>query len=221
MLELEKADDATRDEDYWTQYYLSGSAPDKPSNFAQYVATHYAENGLKLMELGCGNGRDARFFAGMGLSVLAMDMCAAEIEELNKANDTHQNLEYVAGDFTSLSDAEEPFDLIYSRFTLHSVSAEGQERTLAWCSRNLAKGGKLLVETRGKKNELYGKGEPVEGESDAFVFDEHYRRFVDFGEFKEDIKSAGLDIVEAAEATGFAPFQDTDYFFIRVISKKN
>jgi tellurite methyltransferase len=100
------------------------------------------------------------------------------------------------------------------------VSAEGQQRTLEWSARNLTDLGRLCIETRGKKNEIYQKGEPVPGEPDAFIYESHYRRFVDLDEFVGGIAAAGLTIVDASEQTGYAPYRDTDYHFIRVIAEK-
>lgn len=205
--------------EYWEGYYKSGVAPETPSLFAKYVLDNYAESGDSLIELGCGNGRDARFFAANGVGVVAIDQCAEEIDILVGTNGQHPNLTFKTGDFTNLKDDGGKYDLIYSRFTLHSVTAEAQQRTLEWCKSNLAVGGKLCIETRGQKNEIYAKGEPVLGEKDAFVFEDHYRRFVDFDGFRDDIVNVGLSIIEAEESTGFAPFQDTDYHFIRAIAE--
>lgn len=204
---------------YWAQYYNAGSAPEEPSKFAEYIMKKYAKPGGTLIELGCGNGRDARYFAANGVRVLAVDQVAAEVEELTLGNGQKDRLRYKAADFTDMPDSSSPFDIIYSRFTLHSVTAEGQRSTLEWSRRNLAPGGKLCIETRGQKNELYKKGQSVEGEQDAYIFNEHYRRFVDFEDFKKEISVTGFKILEAAEKTGFAPFGDTDYHFIRVIAE--
>ncbi len=207
------------DENYWSKYYSTRTAPEEASNFAQYVVERYAKVGQFMIELGCGNGRDARYFADNGVNVDAIDLCESEIEELNKNNGYHTNLQYRAGDFTSLEDTEDKYDLIYSRFTLHSVNAISQKSTLEWSARNLASDGRLCIETRGQKNELYRRGEPVSGEIDAYNYEGHYRRFVEFEDFKEEVTNTGLHILEAKEQKGFAPFKDTDYHFIRVIAE--
>lgn len=209
-----------REETYWSQYYESGKAPEEPSLFAKYTLENYIKPGQALVEFGCGNGRDAHFFAENGIDVIAIDQCEGEIEELKKTNGQYKNLRYEAGDFTEMPDSDKKFDMVYSRFTLHSVTAEGQEKALEWSYRNLAPAGKLCIETRGQMNEIYGKGEPVLNEEDAFIYENHYRRFVDFNDFTQQIKSLGFAVLEVAEQSGFAPFQDTDYQFIRVIAQK-
>lgn len=210
----------TRDEAYWTKFYKEGGAPEVPSNFAKFVMERFAKSGQSLIELGCGNGRDARFFAANGVEVTAVDQCVSEIDELAQASTQRSNPHYETADFTDMPDSDNGFDVVYSRFTLHSVSAIGQARALEWGYRNLVPGGLLCVETRGQKNELFRKGEPVEGEPNAFVYEDHYRRFVDFVDFKKEITDTGFNIVEAAERTGFAPHEGTDYHFIRVIARK-
>ncbi len=211
----------THDEIYWDNYYKLGVAPEESSGFAKYVAETYSiGRDTRVVELGCGNGRDASFFASLGAQVLAFDICESEINELNNKFSKSGNLQFDSRDFTRLDDYEEPFDVIYSRFTLHSVNQGGQDRALSWAARNLAPSGKFCIETRGQKNELYKKGSPVDGEKDAFVFEDHYRRFVDFSDFKRDIVGAGFDLVEAREQAGFAPFKGTDYQFIRVVAEQ-
>ena len=48
--------------DYWNRYYQDGLCPMDPSPFARYAAT-LVEPGRTLVDLGCGNGRDALYFA--------------------------------------------------------------------------------------------------------------------------------------------------------------
>ncbi|HED8437279.1 hypothetical protein AJ879_09060 [Campylobacter jejuni] len=82
----------------------------------------------------------------------------------------------------------------------------------------------LCIEARGKKNSLFGKGERVidnnEGEY-CFIFEEHFRRFLDFDELKYYVKNLGLEILYAKEDKGFAPFKNEDDYFIRLIAQNN
>lgn len=209
---------AKRCETYWEGIYKGGTIPESPSLFAQFVLDNYLSEGDSIIELGCGNGRDACFFARNKIGVIAVDQCDEEIEKLSRDNDDIRNLSFKSGDFTNLDDYHEKFDAVYSRFTLHSVGANDQQRTLEWAKRNLKTGGRLCIETRGMKNELYQQGTAVAGEPDAFILNEHYRRFVDFSSFVENIEKTGFTISESHEDTGFAPFEDTDYHFIRVVA---
>ncbi|MCA9341607.1 methyltransferase domain-containing protein [Candidatus Saccharibacteria bacterium] len=204
---------------YWQEYYKKHEAPIEPSHFARFVLERYVSTGDRLVEFGCGNGRDARFFGEHGVSVVAYDQASSEIDELSSRNKL-ENIKYEPGDFTSLADTDDGVDVVYSRFTLHSVDRQGQSRALAWAARNLVDGGRLCIEVRGKKNDLYGKGIPVDSEPDAFIYNDHYRRFLDKHKLDEEVASNGLTIVSSREETGYAPFDGEDNFFIRQISRK-
>ena len=69
--------------DYWNLYYQNKLCPTSPSPFARYVST-LVEPGRTLAELGCGNGRDALYFASLGLDVVAMDLSEAAIGMLRQ-----------------------------------------------------------------------------------------------------------------------------------------
>lgn len=208
------------DKTYWENYYRQHTAPEEPSRFAQYVADNYITEGQRLIELGCGNGRDAAFFGSKGIQVVAIDQASSEIEELSAHNDNRE-VEYRSGDFTSLETTEAAYDLVYSRFTLHSITANEQQRTLRWAERALKIGGYLCVEVRGQKNHLFGMGEPVEGQPDAYIYEEHYRRFLNRDDLDREVGMLGLRIVASDEEQGYAPFGNTDDFFIRQVSQKD
>ncbi len=101
-----------------------------------------------------------------------------------------------------------------------SVKEEEETRAIAWSHKHLNDDGKLLIEVRGKKNELYKLGEAVPGESDAYIYEGHYRRFVDMDVLCDKITKTGLKILSAEEKSGFSPFKDTDYTFIRIVASK-
>lgn len=88
--------------------------------------------------------------------------------------------------------------------------------------------GILAIETRGVQNSLYQKGERIQDEENAFIYESHYRRFVTLEDLLEDIRamhsgSRSFQILYAKESRGFAPFTQGDRYeddyFIRVIAK--
>lgn len=208
------------DKNYWEYYYAQQNSERLPSLFAQYVYT-LTDNrkDLKIIELGCGNGRDSVFFAQNGLCVEAVDQCDTEIAYLQSEYKNIPNLKFKCNDFSSLDNLN-TYDIVYSRFTLHSVSEAQEMKTLEWAFNNLVHSGMLCVEVRGTKNEICGLGTPVEDEKNAFIYDNHYRRFIDFDTFCHQLSRLGFTITYAEEKKGFAPFKGTDETFIRVIAKK-
>ena len=207
------------DFNYWEQYYLKQNAELMPSLFAHYVADLLGDKKAEIIELGCGNGRDAVFFAKEGHMVDAIDQCYNEICFLMKQYQYLDNLDFRCDDFTDMVD-DQPYDVVYSRFTLHSISKEQQDHTLDWAYRNLKKDGLLCIEVGGQKNEIYKVGEAVVNEKDAYILDDHYRRFLNFDDLCDYLKKLGFTLDFAAEAKDFAPFNGQNETYIRVIARK-
>lgn len=207
------------DKKYWEAFYSRQNAEFKPSLFAEYVVSSITTNGKDIIELGCGNGRDAIFFAQHKYNVLALDQCSSEIEILQERYANTNNLTFRCADFTTISD-EKMFDIVYSRFTLHSISKPEEQRVLSWTYNSLLPNGVFCIEVRGQKNEIYQVGDPVANEKDAFILNNHYRRFLNFNELCKDLVSRGFVLDFAKESKGFAPFNGSDETFIRIIARK-
>lgn len=206
------------DRAYWENYYRINPSPVSETAFARYVVRKWLRPGMRLVELGCGNGRDAVYMARHGMDVLALDQCSAEIDFLGKTF-RDQQLRFHAADFSN-PDIHETFDAIYSRFTMHAINAAQQAQTLKWCDAHLNPGGLVLIEARGTKNEYYGRGVPVPGDVDAFVYENHYRRFINRADMVRSMREMGWTIHLGVERRGFAPFGNTDYKFMRIIAQK-
>lgn len=207
------------DKKYWANFYSEQNRDLKPSAFAKYILETIPPRSEKLIELGCGNGRDAVFFANEGFEVLAIDQVESEIKFLTYRYQQIGSLHLLCADFTDCL-IKEKFDVVYSRFTLHSITEEQQHKVLSWAYDILNNNGSICIEARGQKNELYKMGEPVEGEPDAFILHDHYRRFINFDALCAELKGLGFEFTFAKEDKGFAVYHDTDETFIRIVAKK-
>ena len=169
------------------------------------------------VELGCGNGRDAVFFAGEGLHVTALDMSQEAISELQGRN--IPNTHFLCGDFVN-ADVHQPgaYDYAYSRFTLHSINANQETVLLKNIFLGLRPGGKLFIEVRGIHDPLYGRGKLVE--RNAYFYDNHYRRFLVLEELTAALERTGFRVEYARESTGFAPYGNDDPPVIRVVAAR-
>lgn len=201
---------------YWNQYYKNRVCPEEPSPFARYVAT-LVEPGKHMVELGCGNGRDAIFFAGRGLQVTALDMAQEAITQLRSRNIA--NARFLCGDFVN-ADVHQPdhYDYAYSRFTIHSINRNQEQVLLNNLFRGLCSGGKLFIEVRGVNDPLFGKGKQIE--RNAYFYDNHYRRFIVLEELIQSLEQRGFRVEYAQESTGFAPYGNDDPPVIRVVAVK-
>ncbi|WP_394981075.1 class I SAM-dependent methyltransferase [uncultured Helicobacter sp.] len=236
------------DLNYWKTYYQSHRHNAQNSLFSTFVRENYLKPHARLLELGCGNGRDSVYFAKSGIATTAIDQVDSEIDYLN-ANFGSESCAFVCGDFSDLNalkSLQAPYDCVYSRFSLHSITYTQQTRLFSQIPHYLAFGGILAIETRGHKNALYQKGERVSGEEGAYIYQSHYRRFVALEDLLADIrtmsresnteskttqnqspstklKPSTFEILYAQESRGFAPFTQGDIteddYFIRVIAR--
>lgn len=209
------------DKNYWKTIYSKQSKDEQPSLFAQYVNKAIGIEGKRIIELGCGNGRDAIYFANSeAAKVDAIDQCDNIIELLQIRYQQINNLSFQCCDFTNMKDKanNEKYDLVYSRFTLHSISKEEEKQVLCWAFHNLIPNGTLCIEVRGQKNEIFRVGKPVEGEPDAFILNNHYRRFIHFETICKELESIGFYLAYAKEKKGFAPYNGEDETYIRIIA---
>jgi len=206
------------DKTYWDQFYAKAH-PDlqTPSSFARTCLGWLGE-GQALFELGCGNGRDALFFARSGLRVTAVDQSEVAIGRLRALGIAAAHAPtFLCASFAELGEGHAP-DAVYSRFTLHAVPAGVASTALGWAYRSLRPGGVLLAEARSVKGSTYGLGEPRE--RDAFVYQGHYRRFVRGEELVAELEGLGFAIVDHVEADGLAVYKDDDPVVVRVVAKK-
>jgi SAM-dependent methyltransferase len=211
---------------YWNRFYSQAHEElEAPSSFARHVVDDLGvvPAGTRLFELGCGNGRDALFFASRGVRVTGCDRSQVAVETLRSRLDLarfEHEPQFVAADFLELDLAYRgpAPNVVYSRFTLHAVPAKVQAAALRWARRVLAPGGKLLIEVRSVNGSLYGKGAPVE--RDAFLHDGHYRRFLRIEELTAELVALGLGIDSANEASGVAVYRDDDPVVIRLVASQ-
>lgn len=212
------------DIEYWEKHYSRQDGGRIQSLFSEFVLS-YLQDKKYILELGCGNGRDALFLKRSGFNLVAIDQVTNEIDLLNKEF-CDQNIQFVTGDFTHLSNAlkdslVKQFDCIYSRFTLHSVTSTEEQRLLADIPCFLKEGGILAIEARGLKNSLCGKGKKVEEDdySISYIHDNHYRRFIDFNTLCKRLEK-NFEVIYAEEGEGFAPYNGENDVFFRIIAKK-
>jgi ubiquinone/menaquinone biosynthesis C-methylase UbiE len=205
------------DKKYWSEFYFNNNElTKKPSLFAQYLVENSVINeGDVLFELGCGNGRDSIFFAKNNIDVTAVDQCDKNISLLNEQ---HNNISFISDDFTNLSNLESKVNVVYSRFTLHSINDEGEQRTLNWVYNNLKNDGILCVEARTLKDPIFGKG--IDKGNNIWFYNNHHRRFIDAISFKNKLVEMGFEIKLFDENNGFAKHKDDDPVVLRAIVKK-
>ena len=205
-----------RDTNYWNKIYNQETTVPIESDFARYVLKNTLDVKGNLLELGCGNGRDSIFFATNGFKVIGVDASEEAISSLNKKNNI--NATFVCDDFVKCKALYcIMYDVIYSRFTLHAISEKQETELLNNIISGLKTKGRLFIEARSINDDLYGKGECVE--EGAYVYNNHYRRFIDKEKLCNKMSGMGFKILEANEGRGFSRVGYEDPVLVRIVAE--
>ncbi len=137
---------------------------DKPSLFAQTAIAYFPETG-KILELGAGQGQDARFFAGQGYDVISTDssdsalaLNKAKLPQGLKGKITIQNLDISKG----FPFPDESFDIVYAHLSLHYFDHDTTIKIFHEIERVLRKGGILAFLVNSTNDPEYQEGEKIE-----------------------------------------------------------
>jgi 2-polyprenyl-3-methyl-5-hydroxy-6-metoxy-1,4-benzoquinol methylase len=201
---------------YWDEYYKKDAAPSFPSPFAEYVANKLSTK-QNILEIGCGNGRDSKFFSSKGHHVTSLDT-SGEAIELCKSLYSNEPIEFFFGAVTDIKKTEkQKFDLIYSRFVIHAMSMNEELEMLKTSYQLLKKNGQFFIECRSINDPLSNTGEIL---SHTERIEGHYRRFIILDELKQRLIQVGFEIIEAIESSGLANLGEVDTVLIRVAAIK-
>jgi len=118
--------------EFWHKYYSKQpKILDNNSEFGKYIYIRFLHESnkanvyLNILDLGCGNCRDAKFFADNGNIVTGVDKCGF----LSAA---HKNIKFISDDVETVLDTiliqPIPIDLIYMRWFLHAMPYEKGEQ---------------------------------------------------------------------------------------------
>jgi SAM-dependent methyltransferase len=201
----------------WDAFYASQGRklPKAPTSFARWVAATYPST-RDLVDLGSGNGRDARWFARkQGRSVIAIDYSlgvmkrsAARSEGLHVRHEVLNlnDARHVLSLGARLSRTDEPVDL-YGRFLLHALDKHGRENVLRLASLALRRGGYLFLEFRTHRDRWR-----------RHTFPSNRREYLRPDEIVAQIESFGGHVVHREEGDGLARFRDEDPHVCRLVA---
>jgi SAM-dependent methyltransferase len=195
---------------HWAGFYARDGAPQEPSTFALAVVEDLPPSSA-ILDVGCGNGRDARFFASRPHDVVGVDVSETAIAVCRELS-AGDNPSFVVGDITAVP-AAPAFDAVYSRFALHAMTRQEEDTFIAEAVPRLKPRGRLLIECRSINDPLALKGEVISSTERILG---HYRRFVVADELVEKVTGAGFEVSELTEAAGLAPHGDDDPVVIRM-----
>jgi SAM-dependent methyltransferase len=212
------------DEVYWVNLYAHYDF-DTPSPFADRLRGFPGGPG-RVIDLGCGDGRDALAFAADGRSVLGLDYAGNAIaratgKAAERGLGAHAQFQVCdvrdpAALRAALAEARSGTDpvLFYLRLFLNSLTAEVAADVLTAIAEQARPGDVFAAEFR------------TEADTDTKkVHWTHYRRFIDPGAFRAELTDRyGFGVLDEAESTGLSPYSADgrveDPVLYRVIARR-
>lgn len=173
---------------YWRDFYSMS----KPSAFAKFCVNYLPMFSL-ILDVGCGNGRDSYYFSKKGYYVVGIDYAS---DPACSQRATFYNLS-----IDEMTGHENVFNVIYSRFLLHSVTTDEVRNLIEWSK------GLFMAEFRAKGDK-------------PRLYTNHKRNFIDEEWVKNVLKANGFKILYFKKSRGFSKFKGEDPLIVRVIAKK-
>ena len=202
---------------FWNKFYKKKLAVNRPSNFAVFTNKFLKNYKSKIVDVGCGNGRDLFFFKKKKLDILGIDLSKNATSLIKKKLGERNKKRIFNADFVRFNYKKNIKDIfsIYSRFTWHTINSLNEKYFLNKIT-NLVNLEYIFIETRSDKDDLCGVGKKIsknEYETD------HYRRFINkknlVGKLKKKFK-----IIFLKESKGFSKYKKEDPCLIRIIAKR-
>lgn len=136
----------------------------KPSDGAvkAYEFLNEVQDVKKILDIGCGYGRDVNYFHSQGYDIVGIDF-SGEAVKLGK--ELFPGIQLYKGEIISLPYPSGSFDAVFGYFTLHLLNKEDRQRLLTESRRILVKGGYVIQIVASAKDPDYGNGEEFETDS--------------------------------------------------------
>lgn len=186
---------------YWNNFYNKNNKEILDcSNFCNFILNFLKENNINniknILDAGCGNGRDS------------FKLCEYyNVTGVDNSGFLPENREHVIfkeDNFITIDKSQ--FDLVYSRFTLHSITNEEHLKFI----NSIKSKSYLVIEARSSKGEddyvHYGKT--------------HYRNYIRLDYIVNLLKDNNFEILYQNEGKDFAIYKNENPICIRIICIK-
>lgn len=158
-----------------------------PENIETFV--NLVGKGKKILDVGCGSGRDGAEIAEKGIQVVGIDISKGLLEEARKIN---PNLEFIETDMRSLPFEDSSFDGVWAQASLlHFERIENVEKSLREFYRILRRSGILYVSVKQQKDKKSGV------EKHELTGWQRFFQYFTKEEMEDLFKKAGFEIISS------------------------
>ena len=201
---------------YWDEYYAARATTRRPlpSQFATFVAGEL-DRPHHVIELGCGNGRDAIFFASYGHDVIGGRRLGGRRRGIGVARrgagrEGHLHpLRHRRPDPRRPAPESDGPKAVYARFFVHAIT-DGEEQVLL----------DLAAEGDQPRRLLAVEYRTVRDQVGAKETETHFRRFVLPATFQARALERGFEVTYAVEGFGFAKYRHDDAYVARTLFRR-
>jgi hypothetical protein len=206
---------------YWANFYAHTEYADG-SSFFEFVNAR-PDTPAAIVDIGCGDGRDARAFGAAGRTALGLDQSPVGVEHARRQAaeakldgrvtfevcDVRDTAELTRLVMDRMAQQEGPL-MFYLRFFLHSIPEEVQETLMGVIDSTARPGDLFAAEFRTDKDAEVTK-----------VHGKHYRRFQSGAEFGRRLTADyGFTLLHEEEGTGLSPYRGEDPVLYRVVARR-
>ena len=166
---------------YWNKFYKKNSIT-KESTFAKFTYKKIVNKAGKILDIGCGNGRDSNYFNKKGFQVTGIDISQKAIQKNSK--NKIKNLSFKKFDI-GRDKIKDKFDIIYCRFFVHTVDELLEDKLIRLIKNSHKKSGMAFFEFRNFKDKIFGNFN-AKDHNRVIEFEKgHFRRIIDSKIFKK------------------------------------
>jgi hypothetical protein len=194
---------------YWDEFYKSNKDLNKESDFARFVLADLEKRNenlesIRMVDLGCGNLRDTKYFHNHGVNIEGVDLSFNLSDpSITTYNDSVLNVDL------------QKYNVFYARFFVHSIKEEILDELLNKI-KSESKNFIFYIETRSSKNITNDKKSITFFKSS--IGDKHYRYLYSKSYLEEKLKPL-FNIEYMLEDNDLAIYKEENPYCIRVTLK--
>ncbi|MFA6421974.1 MAG: class I SAM-dependent methyltransferase [Candidatus Buchananbacteria bacterium] len=130
------------------------------SRFAKRVYLFIKNKKLEtVLDLGCGGGRDSKYFSQKGYKVVALDIMVSQSQQEKLK---HDHIKFIKSDIRNIKIKNDSFDIIYAHLSLHYFDDRTTDKIFSKLYKILKPGGYIFIKCKSINDPLFGKGKKIE-----------------------------------------------------------